>query len=280
MATRAMWRAAITFGDIEIPVKLYAGAQDTTVHFRLLHDKDLAPVKQLMVTTESDEPVLPESIQRGAVVGRGRFVVLTPEEIASVEPKESRQIRIERFIPEAALDRAYYDRPYWLGPDGADDGGYWALVEALRGQKREGIAHWVLRKRAYIGALRVRGDHLVLITTRHAGEVVSAADVERPTGRQPEAKELAMARQLVAAMESPFDPAEYRDEYRARVLNLLERKGAGERVPTMHSAAKRAAPSLEDALRKSLAAVGSPAARKPSGGTRRPRPQRRKSPHA
>lgn len=276
MAARAIWRAAITFGDIEVPVKLYAAASDTTVHFRLLHDRDLAPVKQLMVTPEGDEPVPPESIQRGAVVGRGRFVVLTPAEIASVEPPASRAIRVERFVPDAALDRAYYDRPYWLAPDGGGDGAYWALVEALRGEQRAGIAHWVLRKRPYIGALRVRDAHLVLITLRHAGEVVSPADIQRPAGRQPEAKELAMARQLVGALEEPFDPTAYRDDYRARVVDLLARKGAGEAIPSAAPAARKAAPSLEEALRRSLAAVGAPARRaarrRPTGG--RPRPRR------
>ena len=99
MATRAIWRAAIAFGDVEIPVKLYAGVQDTTVHFRLLHDKDLAPVKQMMVEPDSGKPVASDEIQRGALVKRGRFVVLTPEEIASIEPEESRQITVERFVP-------------------------------------------------------------------------------------------------------------------------------------------------------------------------------------
>jgi DNA end-binding protein Ku len=269
MATRAIWRAAVVFGDVEVPVKLYAGVQDATVHFRLLHDKDLAPVKQMMVASESGKAVASEEIQRGALVAPGRFVVLTPEEVATVEPKESRQITVARFVPEAALDHAYYDRPYWLGPDGARDDAYWALVEALRADKREGIAHWVMRKRAYSGALRVRDDRLVLITTRHAGEVVSPAEVKRPSGRAPDRKELAMARQLVAAMESPFDPAAYHDEYRERVLELLRRKAKGEKVPAVRAAAKHAPSNLEDALRKSIAAVGAPA-RRPAATTRTP----------
>lgn len=278
MATRAMWRAAVTFGDVEVPVKLYAGVQDATVHFRLLHDKDLAPVKQMMVEPERGKEVPREEIQRGALVERGRFVVLTPEEIASVEPKESRQITITHFLPEAALDHAYYDRPYWLGPDGPRADAYWALVEALRAEKREGIARWVLRKRAYTGALRVRDDRLVLITTRHTGEVVSPAELQAPGGRTPDKKELAMARQLVAAMESPFDPGAYRDEYRDRVLELLRRKAKGEKIPTARPVSKRTAGSLEDALRKSIAAVKAPASR-PAGVHRAASRQRKRTRH-
>jgi DNA end-binding protein Ku len=265
-----MWRAAITFGAVEIPVRMYAGARDTTIHFRLLHRTDLAPVRQQMVTAEG-EPVGADAVQHGAMVGRGRFVVLTAEEIASVEPPPSREIRIERFIPHAALDQAYYDRPYWLGPDGGDEHAYWALVEALRVEKREGIAHWVLRKRAYVGALRVRDQHLVLITVRRAGEVISSADLPRPGGRASDPKELAMAGQLVSAMASPFDPSAYRDEHRSRVVGLLERKGAGERIAAADGKAKRATPNLEDALRKSLAAVGAPSVRAAA------RPRRRRA---
>jgi DNA end-binding protein Ku len=279
MAARAMWRAAITFGAIEIPVKMYAGARDTTVHFRLLHRQDLAPVKQLMVTDEG-AAIASDTVQHGAVVGRGRFVLLTAEEIASVEPPASREIRIERFIPQSALDQAYYDRPYWLGPDGGNEQAYWALVEALGAEKREGIAHWVLRKRAYVGALRVRGQHLVLITVRHAGEVIASADLPRPGGRAADPRELAMARQLVAAMESPFDAAAYHDEYRARVMDLLERKGAGEPIPTAPVVTKRAAPNLEDALRKSLAAVGAPRVRAAAAVRPRRRPAKRRTARA
>ena len=258
MAARAIWKGSIHFGDIDVPVKLYAAVQDSGVHFRLLHNRDRAPVAQKMVNPHGEEDVRRERIQMAAPVARGRFVVLTAEELASLEPEPSRVIEIVCFVPATALDHAFYDRPYWLGPDGGRDGGYWALVQALSDQRREGIAHWVMRKRAYTGALRVRDDRLVLITTRHAGEVIEPTEMTVPTGRAPDAKELDMARQLVATLEGPFEPDQYRDEYRERVLDLVRRKARGQRIAAPPVAHKRAPSSLVQALRNSLAAAGAP----------------------
>jgi len=260
MPGRAIWKAVVRVGEIEMPVKLYSGIQDVDVHFRLLHDRDRAPVKQMMVSPDSGGEVSSENIQKGAPLGRGRFVVLTDEELASVEPEESRVIEVVRFVPTQALDVAFYDRPYWLGPDGRDDGTYWALVDALSSEEREGIARWVMRKRAYTGALRVRDERLVLITTRHAGEVIEPDEAPKPTGRAPDPKEMAMAEQLVAMLEGPFEPEQYRDEYRDRVLELVKRKARGEKVVLPKIVPKPAsAPSLTDALRKSLSAVSTAA---------------------
>lgn len=267
MAARAIWKGAIGFGDVEVPVKLYSAVQDAGVHFRLLHDRDHAPVVQRMVNPRHGKEVRRESTRMAAPVARGRFVVLTPEELASIEPEPSRVIEIVRFVPEAALDHAYYDRPYWLAPDGRRDGGYWALVQALSDEHREGIARWVMRKRAYTGALRVRDDRLVLITTRHGGEVVEPAEVATPAGRAPTAQELAMARQLVGMLEGGFEPEQYRDEYRDRVLELVRRKARGEKIPVTRPPHKRPVSNLVQALRKSLAA-STPAAKGRERGRR------------
>jgi len=221
MPARAIWKAVIRFGDVEVPVKLYSGIQDTGPHFRLLHDRDRAPLKQKMV-----------------------------------EPEDSRFIDVVHFVPTAALDHAFYGRPYWLGPDGPHDGTYWALVDALSSEDREGIARWVMRKRAYTGALRVREDHLVLITTRHVGEVVEPAEIKPPGGRAPDPKELRMAQQLVGMLEGRFEPEQYHDEYRERVLELVRRKGRGEKIVTPKVVAKPAVgPNLAAALQKSIAAA-------------------------
>lgn len=260
MAARAIWKGTINFGDIDIPVKLYAAVQDAGVHFRLLHDRDRAPVVRKMLNARTGKEVGHESTRMAAPVARGRFVVLSAEELASVEPEPSRVIEIVRFVPTAALDHAFYDRPYWLAPDGPHDARYWALVDALSDDGREGIARWVMRKRAYTGALRVHEDRLVLITTRHAGEVVEPGEVAAPAGRAPDAKELDMARQLVEMLEGPFEPDEYRDEYRQRVLELVQRKARGEKIPAVRPLRKRAASNLIEALQKSIAAA-TPAAK-------------------
>ena len=253
-----MWKGTLEFDKVTVPVKLYSAVHDSTVHFRLLHDRDKAPVKQKLVAPDDDSEVTTESVEKGAPVAPGRFVVITDDELAAIEPEESRTIEVVRFIPTAALDHAYYNRAYWLGPDG-ESGRYWALVEALTEQKREGIARWVMRKRAYTGALRVRDEHLVLITLRHVGEVVEPKELDPPSVRATNRKELDMARQLVSMLEGPFDPEEYRDEYRDRVLELIKRKARGAKIQPIRVKPKRAPTSLADALAKSIAAASADA---------------------
>ena len=118
MPARAMWKGVIAIQGTQVPVKLYSGIEPGGIHFRLLHDRDRAPVKSKMINPVSDDEVSGDEVQKGAPVAPGRFVVLNDEELASVEPKESRTIEVTRVVPSAALDHAYYDRPYWLGPDG------------------------------------------------------------------------------------------------------------------------------------------------------------------
>jgi DNA end-binding protein Ku len=157
----------------------------------------------------------------------GVVVKLSDEELEELEPEPSRDIEIMRFVTSAAIDHQWYDRPYYLGPDEDADEDYFALAAALERTDREGVARWVMRNKEYVGALRVRGEHLMLITLRHAGEVVSATSLDPPAGRPIEKKELALAEQLISAMEDVFDPSLYRDEWRERVLEFVEAKAKG-----------------------------------------------------
>ena len=131
MTARAMWKAEVEIDDVRVPVKLYAAVADAKVHFRLLHEKDHTPVKQQMVDPETDEPVAPELVQRGIEVDRGVYVLLKPEEQAALEPKPSRSIAVERVVSADRIDERWFDRPYYLGPDGDDDG-YFAIVDRLK----------------------------------------------------------------------------------------------------------------------------------------------------
>lgn len=253
MAARAIWKARIRFGDVDVPVKLYSAVQDRGVHFRLLDAKRLEPVKQQMVDPETEKVVEPGEIRRAVEVGEGELVVLGEEERAELEPEPSRDIEVVRFVPPEEITHAWYDRPYLLGPDG-DDGGYFALAEALEREGREGVARWTMRKMEYVGALRAEGGYLMLITLRHAGEVVRASTLPAPAGRELDAREVAMAKQLVGAMEDELDFAAFRDEYRERVLELVEAKAAG-KVVRFPKPPKRARESdLAGVLEASLAA--------------------------
>jgi DNA end-binding protein Ku len=251
MAARAIWKGELTIGSAKIPVKLYSGVVDRTVRFHILDDKHLMRVKQHMVNPDSGDEVENEEIQKGYEIEPGRFVILTEEDLKGLEPEPSREIEITEFVPPDAVSQQWYERPYYLAPDG-DEKAYFALAEALKNRKREGIAHWVMRNKSYVGALRAEGDYLVLYTLRHAEEVISARDLPKPAGRAPTQKELGMAKQLVGLLEGEFDPKEFKDEYRERVMEFIEKKAKG-KAPRLHAVkTKRKATSLDSVLQKSL----------------------------
>lgn len=253
MAGRAIWKGSIEIGDESIPVKLFSAVEDKGVRFRLLHGDDEVPVSQRMVSGSSGEPVDKEAVHRGYEVEKGVFVMLSPDELAELEPAPSRSIEIVRFVPADAIDPAWYDKPYYLGPEkSAAD--YFALVAALRDAGREGIARWVMRKKRYVGALRVHGDHLMLHTMRFADQVVEASALDVAAPKSATDKELKMAEQLVASMEDEFDPDESRDEFRERVRALAEAKAEGEELELPRQRRPRPTASLTDALRRSLEA--------------------------
>jgi DNA end-binding protein Ku len=225
--------------------------EERGVHFRLLHEPDLVPVKQEMVNAETGEAVPSERIRRGFEVDRGVYVMLEEDELESLHPESSRTIEITRFVEPAAVDHQWYDRPYYLGPDD-NKAEYFALADALESTGMEGIARWVMRKRPYAGALRVRDGYLALVTLRSADEVVPASALDAPGGRPADERELKMARQLVEALSGPFEPEQYRDEYRDRVMELVEAKAAGRRIPRAKTPKRKEAGSLTDALQASL----------------------------
>jgi len=251
---RAMWKASLALGDVALPVKLYAAVEDRDVHFRLLHARDEVPVEQRMVDPQSGEEVAAEDVRHGLEVDPGVFVILTQKEIDSVEPPESRDIEVTRFVPAAAVDAGWYRRPYLLGPDG-DDEGYFALARALRESKRVGVARWVMRKQRYAGVLSPVGDYLSLITLHDASDVVTVAELEPVGGPAVGKGERHLAEQLVSALDAPFDPDSLHDEYRERLLALIDARAKGRKFEMPKERVSKPRPDLEDALRESLRAA-------------------------
>ena len=253
MAARAIWKGDLKMGSAKVPVKLYSAAQDQTVRFHILDKKSKTRVKQHMVD-ESGKEVPNEEIQKGFEVEPGTFVILDEKDLESLEPEASREIEITQFLAPKEIPPEYYDRPYYLGPDG-DQSAYFALTQALRNREKEGVAHWVMRKQRHVGALRAEDDHLVLFTLRNAEEVLSAKDLPRPAGRAPDKKELTMARQLVGLLEGEFDPDEYKDEYHQRVTEFIEKKAKGHAPKLRLVKTKRKAASLDKVLSRSIEAL-------------------------
>jgi DNA end-binding protein Ku len=251
MAARAIWKGVLHIGGHKLPVKLYSAVQDRGVHFRLLAGRAHKPVQQQLVDPSTDEIVPYTDVRRGFAIDEG-FVILHKEELDKLAPEPSRDIEVGKFVSTRKLGPEWHVRPYYLGPDG-DEESYFALAEALAAEDKEGIAHWVMRGHEYTGVLRALDGYLTLITLRHADEVIANGALPKPEGRAHTEKELKMAEQLISAFEDAFDPAQYQDEYRERVLAFVEAKAKGKKPKLKKPVEKKREDNLADALAKSIA---------------------------
>ena len=266
MAARAIWKGVVKAGTQSLPVKLYSAVvQERSVHFRLLHKTDHQPVKQQLVSAETGDVVEYAEVRKGFPLNRGRMVLFEKEELEALEPEDSPDIEITRFVDPSDLDHRLYERPYYLGPDG-NTKAYFALAAALEKKGKEGIARWVMRDKEYVGSLRAENGYLMLITLRHADEIIAADALKPPGGRELVQREVQMAEQLVEALHGTFDPTRYRDQYRARVLDLVETKAAGRKPKVVaFRPKKQKEDQLANALEASLAGMKSSKKRKAHG---------------
>ena len=252
MAARAIWKAVVRLERVVIPVRLYPAVRDHDVHFHLLHVDDEVRVRERWVEPEHDRELKTDQVRSGYALERGGFVVLEPREQKELSPKASREIEIMQCVPLDALPLSAYARPYWLGPD-ADAPAYEALAQGLEQRELLAIAAWVMRGKHHFGALRARAGRLALIDLHSADEWIDTDELEPAEGRALDARELAMAEQLITGLDAEFDHGSFRDEYRDRVSQLVEAKARGQRVPRrLVGRTKPATGSLSSALEASL----------------------------
>ena len=255
MAGRAMWKAAVEFGEVRIPVKMYAAIREQRVQFHLLHDKDKTRLQQQWFCELEGKPVDREDVVRGAQIDEDKYVVLEPEELQSLEPETSLSIQVSTFVKADQVDARYCDHPYYLGPDGQDEH-YAALAKVLRDSGMAGLCTWTVRKRSYTGLLRCISGPLELVTLRPADEVRAVKDLSLPDAKV-SARELKTAQYLVNELSAPFQPAEHRDEFTQALQELVAAKAAGRKIP-IRKAPKKAAVApdrLLETLEKSVAAA-------------------------
>jgi DNA end-binding protein Ku len=256
---RSIWSGSISFGLVNVPVKLYSAVSRKTVHFHQLHDTDQARIQQKRVCSADGEEVPYEHIVKGYEISPGRYVVIEPAELESVQAAKTKTIEVERFVDPAQIDPILYDQPYYLTPVAGAAKAYRLMLEAMRESGKVAIGRVVLRQKGHLVALRPHDDLLTMETLVYADEVVAASSLEEPGSAEVEVaeRELAVARQLIEMLSGPFDAEQYRDDYRDAVLALIERKVAGEEVAIAPApAAPAAVPDLMAALQASIAAVG------------------------
>jgi DNA end-binding protein Ku len=264
-------------------VKLYSATQPKTVRFHQLSAKTGARVKQKRVDSSTGEEVPYEEIVKGYELSPDRYVRIEPEELDALDPKATHTIDIEEFVQEREIDPIFYDHSYYVAPGTGGAKAYRLLLEAMRESGRVGWGRWVLLAKQLLGALRVGGDDvpvLTLTTMLFGDEVLSPQrldELEAISEAEAPGRELAMAQQLVDSLSASFDPAGFKDEYRERVLALIERKAAGEEIEVAPAAEEpTAAPDLMAALEASLAAVrGKGDGGEPEKAAKKPAPARK-----
>jgi len=259
---RAIWSGAISFGLVNIPVKLYSAVSRKTVRFHQIDSETGARIRQQRVNQDGEE-VPYEQIVKGYEVGPDRYVTITPDELASLEPEKTRTIDIEQFVDLDQIDPMYYDHPYYLAPDKGAAKAYRLLVDAMDEANKVAVARVVIRSKESLVALRPRDGVLAMETMLFADEVISPDSLEElgaaSDGGKTTKRELDMAKQLIESLSSDFEPTQFQDQYRERVLEMIERKAAGETIKIEVPAEEpQKVPDLMAALEASIAASKGP----------------------
>jgi DNA end-binding protein Ku len=258
---RAIWSGSISFGLLNVPVRLYSAVARRGISLRELRESDGARIRHRRVAEGTDEEVPYEKIVKAFEITPDRYVPLTKEEMAALAPEKTRAIEVQDFVDLDQIDPIYFDSPYYLGPADGAEKAYSLLAKAMEETGKVAIARFVFRNKEHLAALRPNSGVLTLTTMRFADEVVPPGELEDVIpAKQPKVakREVEMAEQLIDSLTRDFDPSAYRDEYREELLALIERKADGEDVlagVTTEEPKATKAPDLMAALEESIAAV-------------------------
>jgi DNA end-binding protein Ku len=281
---RAIWKGAISFGLVTIPVGLYSAVESRgELHFRQLHAKDESPIDYKRFCAEEDVEVPWKEIVKGYEHRKGEFVVLSDEDFAKARVPATQTFEIRDFVQRSDIDGRYFDHPYFLAPAGKSaTKAYGLLRDALAETGRVGIGKVVLRQREHLAALQPSGRALELTTLRFADELRTPADLDLPAeGKGWTKKEMDLARGLIDSLAGEWKPQQYTDEYEAVLRDIIAKKAAGETIRAPKRERPRPVRNLVDALEASLKAprrrlVSIPGGRASDKRARRTRPARRK----
>jgi DNA end-binding protein Ku len=276
---RAIWSGTISFGLLNVPVKLYSAVARRGISLREIRESDGIRIRHRRVAEGTDEEVPYGEIVKAFEITPDRYVPLSKDEMAALAPEKTRAIDVQDFVDLDQIDPIYFDSPYYLGPAEGAEKAYSLLARAMEESGKVAISRFVFRNKEHLAALRPSDGVLTLTTMRFADEVVPPSELEDvlPSGEPKVAKqEVEMAEQLIDSLTRDFDPNAYRDEYREELLGLIERKAEGKDVLTAPAAEEpkpTGAPDLMAALEESIAAVKG----KSDGKTRKPAAKKRKA---
>ena len=254
---RAIWKGAISFGMVTIPVKLYTATEQKDVRLRLLHKQDGAPIEEKRFCTADGKEVAWDDLVRGYEIGKGEFVILDPEEIDDAKPESSTTIEIGDFVEAEEIDPIYFEKSYFLEPTDVGAKPFSLLKRALEETDRVALARVTIRTRERLAILRPYEDTLLLETMFWPDEIRSTGALDLPEGDETEvrAKELEMARSLVENLADRFRPEAYTDAYRTALEELIEKKMRGEKRNVKRRRTEPKVIDLMEALKASVDAA-------------------------
>ena len=265
----AIWSGVISFGLVSVPVRMFTATESKELKFHFLDRRDMAPIGYDKVNKETGESVDPDDIVRGFEVDKGRFVELTEEDIDRLDIELTHAIDICDFVSIDEIDPIYFRKAYYLLPQDGAEKPYRLLVKALEETGRVAIAKVVIRNKQHLAAIRPVEGTLVLETMYYADEVRQPEQAPRPQVREPEVE---MAKTLIENLAAKWDPGKYHDRYRSELLDLLQKKAKGQKLPEPSTEEGGEVIDLMEALRQSVAATkkrAAPAGRKTSGAKKK-----------
>jgi DNA end-binding protein Ku len=252
---RAIWSGSISFGLINIPVKLFSGADSTDgIDLHMLHVKDNSPIRYAKICREEDKEVPYEEVIKGYEYAKGEYVVVTDEDFAAADVKKTTTIDIVEFADENQIDVRYLERPYYLEPAKGGEKAYALLREALRQKNRLAVATFVLRRREHLALVKPVGQALVLNQMRYPADLRSPGGLKLPPKSAFTEREQDMASKLIDQLTHPFIAEDFHDTYTEELQTRIAAKVAGKPAPKSHEAKALPTKDLMAALKASLAA--------------------------
>ncbi|MGU3472141.1 Ku protein [Paenibacillus sp. D51F] len=259
---QTIWKGAVGFGLVNVPVRLYAATEDNDIPMRMLHKKYNQPIKYHRTCPKCEEDVSWSDIVKGYEYEDGRFVIFEKDELEQLASKTSREIRILDFVDLEEIDPIYFQKTYYLAPEETGKHAYRLLVEALKSTRKIGVANVTIRQKSSLAAIRVVDGVLSLVTMFYEDEIREKDHIPGlPEEEKVDRRELDMAKSLIEQLTGSFEPEKYKDEYRERLLEAIEGKVEGKEVKVAEEEAEPNVLDLMDALQKSLKQL------KPAGGT-------------
>ena len=274
---RAIWTGAVSFGLVNVPVRMYSAIETTDLEFELLHEEDGGHIGYRKVCKLEDVPVPDDEIVKGYEIRKGEYVYVTDEDFAAAEVEGYRAIAIEAFVPYEEIDPIYFERTYYLGPQDGSERVYALLRRAMEKSELAGIARYVMRNREHLGCLRIREGVITLEKMYFADEIRPIDEIE-PGNVQVAKQELEMAADLIDRFAAKWKPESYRDTYRDRLLAVIKAKRKGKEVHVEQPQEPEAPEDLVEALRASVEAAKKRRSRSTTSRPRRSPTKRKGSP--